>query len=63
MSVGPITEKVVRHFLNSGTVPEQGYKACASLTKLGERRMPVGEPWHTSIRNIGSLLKNGQDGL
>jgi len=35
MSVGPMTEKVVQHFLTSGTAPEQGYKACASLTKLG----------------------------
>lgn len=71
MSVGPMTEKVVAYFLESGRVPEQGYKACASLTKLGERygkkrleaacakilafgTMP-------SIRNLSSLLKNGQD--
>lgn len=37
MSVGPQTEHVVAFFLESGKVPEQGYKACASLTKLGER--------------------------
>ena len=37
MSVGPHTEQVVSYFLESGKVPEQGYKACASLRKLGER--------------------------
>ena len=36
MSVGPMTEHVVDFFLESGKAPEQGYKACASLTKLGE---------------------------
>lgn len=36
MSVGAMAEKVVQHFLISGMAPEQGYKACASLTKLGE---------------------------
>lgn len=71
MSVGPMTEKVVQHFLTSGTAPEQGYKACASLTKLGERY--GGERLENacgrilaynatpSVRNISSLLKNGQD--
>ena len=34
MSVGSMT---VQYFLTSGAVPEQGCKACASLTKLGER--------------------------
>ena len=36
MSVGPMTEKAVQHFLDAGKAPEQGYKACASLMKLGE---------------------------
>jgi len=31
-----MTEKVVQHFLTSWTPPEQGYKACTSLTKLGK---------------------------
>lgn len=31
MSVGPMTEKAVQHFLDSRKAPEQGYKACASL--------------------------------
>ena len=32
MSVGPMTEQVAAYFLESGHAPEQGYKACASLT-------------------------------
>lgn len=35
-TVGPYTEKVVHHFLTDGKEAEQGYKACASLTKLGK---------------------------
>ena len=71
MSVGPMTEKVVQYFLTSGRAPEQGYKACASLTKLGERygreRLEnacgqiLAYSSSPSVRNIGSLLKNGQD--
>ena len=71
MSVGSMTEKVVQYFLTSGTAPEQGYKACASLTKLGERygreRLEnacgriLAYCATPSIRNISSLLKNGQD--
>ena len=33
MSVDPMTEKVAKHFLESGKAVEQGYKACAGLTK------------------------------
>lgn len=29
------TAAVVRYFLTNGKAPEQGYKSCASLTKLG----------------------------
>ena len=71
MSAGPMTENVVQHFLESGKAAEQGYKACASLTKLGER---YGKKWleaacarimafgtTPSIRNISSILKNGQN--
>lgn len=35
--VGSKTEETVRHFLNDGREPEQGFKACASLTKLESR--------------------------
>lgn len=33
-TVGPNTVKVVHHFLTGGKEAEQGYKSCASLTKL-----------------------------
>lgn len=36
-SIGDSTAKVTAYFLTAGKEPEQGYKACASLTKLGER--------------------------
>jgi len=71
MSVGPMTEHVVDFFLESGKAPEQGYKACASLTKLGERygkeRLESAcarvHAYGTtpSIRNISSILKSKQD--
>ena len=35
--IGEKTAKVVSHFLTLGKEPEQGFKACASLTKLGEK--------------------------
>lgn len=72
-TIGPETEKVVDFFLTSGSEPEQGYKSCASLTKLSDRyghdrlekaceRLLIytSEP---SIRNISTILKNGQDKL
>lgn len=37
ISVGTNTAKVVAYFLTAGKEVEQGYKACASLTKLEER--------------------------
>ena len=58
------------YFLESGKVPEQGYKACASLRKLGERygkkrletacmnTLAYGAT--PSIRNISSILKSKQ---
>ena len=70
VSVGPHTEQVVSYFLESGKVPEQGYKACASLRKLGERygkehlemacmnTLAYGAT--PSIRNISSILKSKQ---
>ena len=36
-SVGAKTAKIVSYFLTAGKEPEQGFKACASLTKLGEK--------------------------
>ena len=71
ISVGPMTEHVVDFFLESGKAPEQGYKACASLTKLGERygkeRLESAcarvHAYGTtpSIRNSSSILKSKQD--
>ena len=69
--VGKSVEEVVEHFLTSGSVPEQGYKACVSLTKLGKRygkrkletvceRMLAffSTP---SVRTITTLLKNSSE--
>ena len=70
-SVGQFTVKVVDGFLSAGREPEQGYKACASLTRLGdkygiERLEKACErvllfSTQPSIRNISTILKNGQD--
>jgi len=70
-SIGTKTEVVVEFFLTSGTEPEQGYKSCSSLTKLSDRYgherlekacervlIYTSEP---NIRNISTILKNGQD--
>ena len=35
--IGDNTSGMVELFLSSGSEPEQGYKACASLTKLADR--------------------------
>ena len=71
MSAGPMAERVVTFFLESGKAPEQGYKACANLMKLGERYSkerlemacaPVFAYGTTpSIRNINSNLKSRLD--
>jgi len=70
-SIGSKTAAVVRCFLTSGSVPEQGYKACASLTKLAERygkkrlecacEQVMAYSTAPSVRNINTLLKNGQN--
>ena len=69
MSVGPMTEKVAEHFLKSGKAAEQGYKACAGLTKLeqryGKHRLEaacgkaLAYSTVPSLRTIASILKNG----
>ena len=70
-SVGKSTEEVVRYFLTAGSVPEQGYKACVSLNKLGKRYgkkklEAICERMLTfssspSIRTITTLLKNSSN--
>ena len=71
MSVGPMTEKVAEHFLKSGKAAEQGYKACAGLTKLeqryGKQRLEaacgktLAYSTTPSLRTIASILKNDLD--
>jgi hypothetical protein len=68
-----MTSKVVELFLASGRAPEQGYKACASLAKLEKRygttrlenacERILAFSSAPSVRNISSILKNGQDKL
>lgn len=68
-SVGEKTDKVVSHFLTFGKEPEQGFKACASLAKLGEKygvkkleSACDGVFSYTqtpSIRLISTILKSG----
>lgn len=70
-NIGTKTQVVVEFFLTSGSEPEQGYKSCSCLTKLSDRYgherlegtcervlLYTSEP---NIRNISTILKNGQD--
>lgn len=70
-TVGKSAEGVVEYFLTSGSVPEQGYKACVSLKKLAKRygkkkleaaceRM-LAFSSSPSIRTITTLLKNSKE--
>ena len=70
-SVGSDTSRVVQYYLTNGAAPEQGYKACASMMKLkdkyGVKRLEnacgqlLAYSSVPSIRNLSSMLKNGQD--
>jgi len=70
-SVGESTASVVRYFLTSGKEPEQGFKACASMTRLAERygnkrlenacKRLLAFTQTPSIRTLNTILKNGQD--
>ena len=72
-AVGSHTETVARYFLASGKEAEQGYKACASLTRLeqryGKKRLEkacerlLAFTNTPSIRTLNTILKNGQDRL
>lgn len=70
-AIGKSTEEVIKYFLTSGSVAEQGYKACMSLTKLGKRygkkmleaaceRM-LAFTSTPSVRTIATLLKNSHE--
>ena len=71
VEIGDNTSKTVELFLSSGSEPEQGYKACASLTKLADRyghnrleaacKKALEFTQRPSIRILSSILKNGQD--
>lgn len=68
-SVGESTMRVVTYFLTAGKEPEQGFKSCASLTKLcekyGKKKLETACAEvlkHTSVpslRLISTILKNG----
>ena len=70
-SVGKQAAAVVRYFLTSGKETEQGYKACASMTKLDDRygtarlenacERLLAFTSTPSIRTLSTILKNGQD--
>lgn len=70
-NIGYCTGKVVKYFLSVGQEPEQGYKSCASLTKLSDKyghdRLEnacgrvLSYTSQPSIRMISTMLKNGQD--
>ena len=60
-------------FLSSGREPEQGYKSCANLTRLGDKygldrlekacKRVIAYSVQPPIRNISTVLKNRQDKL
>lgn len=70
-SVGPSTLLVVKNFLYMHKVEQQGYKACASLMRLADRYgterlenaciKALGYTPNPSLKNITTILKNGQD--
>ena len=71
--IGTSSLAVVKSFLESGKASEQGYKACASLTKMVDRyghervenacNRVLTYTTQPSIRNIATILKNRQDAL
>jgi hypothetical protein len=72
-SIGPNSTIVVKNFLESGKVPEQGYKSCASLSKLADRyshqriedacTRALAYSLSPNIKIISTILKTGQDKL
>jgi len=69
--IGIHTHAAIKSFLESGKVSEQGYKACAGLTKLASRyghekiekacEKVMSYTNQPTIRNISTLLKNRQE--
>ncbi len=70
-NVGCSTLIVVKHFLYMHKVEQQGYKSCASLMKLADRYgterlenacvKALSYTPSPSLKNISTILKNGQD--
>jgi transposase len=67
---GPSTAAVVEHILSTRPHPEQGYRACLGIIRLGKRFSPQRleaacaralEIRGVSYRSIESILKNGLD--
>ena len=69
--IGLSTSVVVNTFLTMHRVEQQGYKPCASLMRLADRYTPerlenscakaLSYTPNPSIKNITTILKNGQD--
>lgn len=69
--IGHSTLIVVKHFLSMHKVEQQGYKPCASLMKLADRygmqrlenacAKALSYTPSPSLKNITTILKNGQD--
>ena len=70
-NIGSATFLVVQNFLNMHKVEQQGYKSCASIMKLADRYSverlenacikALNYTPSPSIKNISTILKNGQD--
>ena len=70
-NIGHSTLIVVKHFLSMHKVEQQGYKSCASLMKLADRygterlenacAKALSYTPSPSLKNISTILKNGQD--
>jgi len=69
--IGNSTTTVIKNFLYSHKVEQQGYKSCASLMKLSDRystkrleaacEKALSYTPSPSLKNITTILKNGQD--
>jgi transposase len=69
--IGARTHAVVKSFLENGKASEQGYKACASLTKLADRyghekvenacERALAYTGQPTVRSIGTILRNRQE--
>jgi transposase len=68
--VGPNTQNLIRHVLNSRTHPEQGFRSCLGIMRLGKHYSPERlEAACTralfirahSFKSVESILKKGLD--